>query len=55
MHIDLRRSPFDLKVASSMPNFMGLSATTNTCFDESRRDKHDGVRIIALTFSFKRY
>ena len=35
------------------PNFdFDLSGPTSTCFDASRRKKHDGVRIMALTFFF---
>ena len=57
MHIDLLRSPLDLCIlplGHMRPKFglddLDLSGSKHTCFDAARREKHDGDRIIALTF-----
>ena len=45
---DLLRSPRDLDLRSSFD--LDLSRSCYTCFDASWRGKHDGVKIIALSF-----
>ena len=48
-YFDLFRSPRDLDLRSNFP--LDPSRSKCTCFDASRREKHDGVRTILL-FSF---
>ena len=51
LHIGIRRLPFDLKATYLMSNLdLDLSGSNSKCFDSSRSEKNDGVRINALTF-----
>ena len=47
-YFDLFGSPRDLDLRSNFP--LDLSRSTCICFDASRREKHDGVKIIPLSF-----
>ena len=47
-YFDLFGSPRDLDLRSNFP--LDLSRSKCICFDASRREKHDGVRIILLSF-----
>ena len=47
-YFDLFGSPRDLDLRSNFP--LDLSRSPCICFDASRREKHDGVKIIPLSF-----
>ena len=49
---DLLGSPRDLDLRSNSD--LELSMSSYTCFDASGRGKHDGVKIIALSFQTRK-
>ena len=52
MQYDLLGSPRDLDLRSNFD--LDLSRSCYTCFDASWRGKHDGVKIIALSFQTRK-